>query len=197
MLPVILLNVARYLTTSLRGPAQPYTNERSSVSFYDERHQGKGAYALCSLRMRYHLRKMREYEAQGVTPQLCMSLLDNCVGQNKNQLVMKFMCMLSVCFYEEVALLYFLPGHSHMVSDRIVAHCKKAIKGLNLYPVGQIRDECNKVKGINTQWLQPDDHDKPFRVEWGTILNKYFENLPDRYTFNYLDAGQPEVVQQG
>ena len=31
MLPVILLNVARYLTTSLRGPAQPYTNERASA----------------------------------------------------------------------------------------------------------------------------------------------------------------------
>ena len=32
MLHVILLNVARYLTTSLRGPAQPYTNERASAS---------------------------------------------------------------------------------------------------------------------------------------------------------------------
>ena len=30
--PIILLNVARYLTTSLRGPAQPYTNERASAS---------------------------------------------------------------------------------------------------------------------------------------------------------------------
>ena len=30
MLPVTLLNVARYLTTSLRGPAQPYTNERGA-----------------------------------------------------------------------------------------------------------------------------------------------------------------------
>ena len=35
MLPVILLNVARYLTTSLRGPAQPYTNERASASQMD------------------------------------------------------------------------------------------------------------------------------------------------------------------
>ena len=33
MLPVILLNVARYLTTSLRGPAQPYTNEARSAEF--------------------------------------------------------------------------------------------------------------------------------------------------------------------
>ena len=33
--PVILLNVARYLPTSLRGPAQPYTDERASASCAD------------------------------------------------------------------------------------------------------------------------------------------------------------------
>ena len=31
--PVILLNFARYLTTSLGCPAQPYTNERVSASY--------------------------------------------------------------------------------------------------------------------------------------------------------------------
>ena len=52
----------------------------NNVYFYDERHQGKGADALFSLRMRYHLKKLKLYEEQGLTPQLCMSLLDNCVG---------------------------------------------------------------------------------------------------------------------
>ena len=166
----------------------------NNVYFYDERHQGKGADALCSLRMRYHLKKLKLYEEQGVTPQLCMSLLDNCVGQNKSQLVMKFMCMLSICFYEQVALLYFLPGHSHMVPDRVVAHCKNAIKGLNLYSLGQIVEECNRVKGIHSEWLRPDDFDKPFRVDWGTILNKFFKNLPARYTFNYFFEFSKGVV---
>ena len=158
----------------------------NNVYFYDERHQGKGADALCSLRLRYHLRKLKLYEEQGVTPRLCMSLLDNCVGQNKSQLVMKFMCLLSICFYEQVALLYFLPGHSHMVPDRVVAHCKNAIKGLNLYSLGQITEECNRVKGVQAEWLQPDDFDKPFRVDWCSILDKFFKNLPARYTFNYF-----------
>ena len=31
--------------------------DKNIVYYYDERHQGKGADALCSLRMRYHLRK--------------------------------------------------------------------------------------------------------------------------------------------
>ena len=158
----------------------------NNVYFYDERSQGKGADALCSLRIRYHLKKREQFQEHGVTPQLCMSLLDNCVGQNKSQLVMKFNCLLSLLFYDHVALLYFLPKHCHMIPDRVVAHCKIAIKGFNLFTIGQITELCNRVKGINSEWLQPDDSDVPFRVEWGTFLNKFFKNLPVGYTNNYF-----------
>ena len=82
---------------------------------------------------------------------LSMSLLDNCVGQNKSQVVMKFFCLLSILFYKTVALMYFLPGHSHMIPDRVVAHCKHAIKGLNLYTLGEITDQCNRIKDITAE----------------------------------------------
>lgn len=124
---------------------------KNHVYYYDERHQGKGADALCSLRMRYHLKKVRQFYDEGLSPVLSMSLLDNCVGQNKSQVVMKFFCMLSVLFYDTVALLYFLPGHSHMIPDRIVAHCKLAIKGLNLYTLGQIADHCSRIKNLQAE----------------------------------------------
>ena len=74
------------------------TAEKNNVYFYDERGQGKGADALCSLRMRYHLKRYANFRANGVEPLLSMSLLDNCVGQNKSQVVMKFMCLLSILF---------------------------------------------------------------------------------------------------
>ena len=80
-----------------------------------------------------------------------MTLLDNCVGQNKSQVVMKFYCMLSILFYETVALMYFIPGHTHMLPDRVVAYCKRAIKGLNLFTLGQIVERCNLVKGVNAE----------------------------------------------
>ena len=89
------------------------------VYFYDERGQGKGADALCSLRLRYHLRKVEQYSKTGTLPKLCMSLLDNCVGQNKSQNVMMF-ASLSLLFYETVVFMYFLPGHTHMHPDRVV-----------------------------------------------------------------------------
>ena len=122
--------------------------DKNIVYYYDERHQGKGADALCSLRMRYHLRKRRESKSLNVKPKLNMTLLDNCVGQNKSQIVMKFQCLLSILFYETVALLYFLPGHTHMQPDRVVAYCKQAIKGRNLYTLGQIAEHANNVKGV-------------------------------------------------
>ena len=101
--------------------------------------------------IRYHLDKVRQFYEKGLSPVLSMSLLDNCVGQNKSQVVMKFFCMLSVLFYDTVALLYFLPGHSHMIPDRIVAHCKLAIKGLNLYTLGQIADHCSRIKNLQAE----------------------------------------------
>ena len=142
---------ADYFNSNLMGynyVVSDISSGKNHVFFYDERHQGKGADALCSLRMRYHLQRTREARAGGIMKKLCMSLLDNCVGQNKSQVVMQFYCMLSIIFYDKVALLFFLPGHSHMIPDRVVAYCKCAIKNLNLYTLGQIASECNKVKNV-------------------------------------------------
>ena len=96
------------------------TTGENNVYFYDERGQGKGADALCSLRLRYHLRKFEQYSKTGQMPKLSMSLLDNCVGQNKSQDVIMFASLLSLLFYEKVAFMYFLPGHTHMHPDRVV-----------------------------------------------------------------------------
>ena len=61
------------------------TGKVNNVYLYDERDQGKGAAALCSRRLRYHLGKLVQYEDAGVIPHLNMTFLDNCVGQNKSQ----------------------------------------------------------------------------------------------------------------
>ena len=162
------------------------TGEKNRVYFYDERSQGKGADALCSLRLRYHLEKMKVFHGNGIQPKLSMSLLDNCVGQNKSQVVMQFMCLLSVLFYKVVALMYFLPGHSHMLPDRVVGYCKRAIRSLNLYTPSQIVDNCSKVKSVYPEFLQKTDQDKPFRVNWAVKLSKYFAKMPSGFTSYYF-----------
>ena len=140
------------------------TGSVNNVYLYDERHRGKGADALCSLRIRYHLRKLEYYSKIGKRPKLCMSLLDNCVGQNKSQIVMMFASLLSLLFYETVVFMYFIPGHTHMHPDRVVGWCKQVIRGLNLYTLTQIVDECQKVASVKAEHLQATDADLPFRV---------------------------------
>lgn len=104
------------------------SDDSNQVSFYDERGQGKGADALCSLRIRNLVKLLDQYRACNSTvPTYLVNIFDNCVGQNKSNVVMNFFCMLSVLFFQKVVLLYLIPSHSHMKADRVVAWCKGAI----------------------------------------------------------------------
>lgn len=96
------------------------TSGINHVYIYDEREQSKGADAMCSLRMRQHLRLHKERTKRKVIPTLCATLMDNCVGQNKSQCCMRFYALLSVLFFPTVSAFFFLPGHSHMICDRVV-----------------------------------------------------------------------------
>ncbi|ETO83580.1 hypothetical protein F444_02423, partial [Phytophthora nicotianae P1976] len=99
------------------------TNGLNNVMVYDERCSGKGAGALCSLRLLYHMQLRTRYIKAGIlTPEKSLTLLvimDNCVGQNKSRAVFAFYAMLSVVFYKKVVLLFLLPGHSHNAADRV------------------------------------------------------------------------------
>ena len=59
--------------------------------------------------------------------------MDNCVGQNKSQLVMRFFAFLSMTLFKFVRIIYLIPGHSHMATDRAVHYAKQAIRGHNVY----------------------------------------------------------------
>ena len=71
------------------------TSGMNSVYLNDERQQGKGADALCSLRMRHCLRKLKKIKESGNMPTLLMTLLEYCVRNYKSQTVMKFYSMFS------------------------------------------------------------------------------------------------------
>jgi hypothetical protein len=87
------------------------TANRNNVLIYDERGQGKGVDALCSLRLLFHLRLRQECVDR--SPKMLLLILDNCVGQNKSKVVFMFYALLSLLFYDKVALLFLIPGHSH------------------------------------------------------------------------------------
>ena len=134
------------------------SNGINHVLLYDERGQGKGVDALCSLRLRHHL----EIAKKPYPPKILLMILDNCVGQNKSQGIMQFFAILSLLLYEKVVIVFLLPGHSHNAADRVVAHCRNAIRKENLYHPMEIIERWNAVKSIAAEFLNHEDRNSPF-----------------------------------
>ncbi|KAG2799737.1 hypothetical protein PC118_g20650 [Phytophthora cactorum] len=100
---------------------------------------------------------------------------------------MMFFALLSVIFlYKKVVLCFLLPGHSHNVADRVVASCRRAMRGENFYIPMELVDKVKTVKSVNAKFLDHNDPSRPFFVGWSSLLDKYFMSPPSGYTSNYL-----------
>ena len=99
---------------------------------------------------------------------------------------MQFFALVSVLFFPTVSVFYFLPGHSHMICDRVVGWNRRRIKSKNLFLPSEIADEFNKTKAVKAEVLRGTDFDFPFRVGWKDWLSKYFRKLPGGFTANYV-----------
>jgi hypothetical protein len=163
------------------------TNNNINVFFYDERAQGKDVDALFSLQFTYHLEKFKMLLSRKIgMPKILLVILNNCVIQNKLQLVMEFFALLSILFYSKVMLVYLIPRHSHNIANRVIAWCCNVMKGKNLYSPMVIVEAVNEVKGVNVSFIDHCDAWRPCYVGWGPILKKHFKLLLVRYTFNYF-----------
>ncbi len=163
------------------------TSNSSNVFFYAKRAQGKDADALCNLRFTYHLEKFKTLLSRKIVmPKTLLIIFDNCIGQNKLQLVMLFFTLLSILFYSKVVLVYLILGHSHNTADWVIAWCRNAMKGKNFYSPIAIVEAINEVKGVNASFIDHCDAWRPCYVSWDPILKKHFKSLLVQYTFNYF-----------
>ena len=87
---------------------------------------------------------------------------------------MIFNVLLSLVFYECVVLLYLIPGHSHMIADRVVAWNRGGIRGKNLYHPSQIASLCSETDCVEAGFLDHSNPSIPFFTEWENLLGKYF-----------------------
>ncbi len=72
-------------------------------------------------------------------------ILDNCVSQNKSQLVMQFFALLSILLYSKVVLVYMILGHSHNIVDWVIAWCHNVMKGKKFYSPMVIVEAINEL----------------------------------------------------
>ena len=136
--------------------------------------------------MRHHLARLERYRAAEKTPLAFLGIFDNCVGQNKSNVTMQLMCLLSVIAYMEVAALFFIPGHSHMLNDRVWGWCKRTLNRKNVYDAESMVALFNTVEAVNAKVLTREDADRPFRYGWTALFNKHFRKMPAQFTFNYF-----------
>ena len=124
----------------------------NAIYLYDERNYGKDGNTVCSLRYKYHtdLIKKRCDEGKPI-PKLMIAIRDNCVGQKKSQQTMMFDALLSLLFYERVAVFFLLPGHSHMRADQVVSLCKRSLHKKDLFIPEQV---CEAMSSVDNMFPQ-------------------------------------------
>ena len=177
-----------YFTSSLM-PQNFVIADRShnlnDVFLYDERLQGKDGDAMCNLRFLYHsgLLKTRGLDAM---PKILVSIMDNCVDQNKSQCTMMFFMWLLTWLYDRILLVFLILGHSHMAADRVVSWSKRSLQGRNLFNGKHIAECIDGVKNVSASYLDHANNHRPFFSGWKSIFSKYFKPLPGGYTENYV-----------
>jgi hypothetical protein len=163
------------------------TRNVNYVTLYDERCMGKGGDALCSLRLAWHfLERKRWFEKGGPLPELFVGLYDNCYAQNKSNATFKFATYLSLAFYKKVLLIFYILGHSHMICDRVVAWCKRAIGKKNFYGPDGLMDSFDGIKDVSTKFVSHEDDGRPCWDGFLELWNKYFFDMPPLFTTYYV-----------
>ena len=81
-------------------------------------------------------------------PHICISVRDNCIGKNKSKATLLFDCWLSMWIYKQVMIIYFISGHSHVITDRVFVWLKASLRIKNIFKPTNLVKIINKVKSI-------------------------------------------------
>ena len=152
------------------------------VYLYNKRFLKKDGDSMCNLRLINHLNLLQSYINQSSSlPHTYISVMDNCIGQNKSKTVLSFFSLLSLIFYERIILIYLLPGHSHMAADRVVSWIKKSLGRNNIYVLEQLIEKINSIQRTTVVYVP----DRKIYSGWSELLSKYILPLPPSYTKYY------------
>ena len=117
-------------------------------------------------------------------PKYLLLVFDNCVGQNKSQLVLKFIAMLSMTIFKVVRITFLLPGHSHNAADRAIHYLKNSWKNQNIDTMDKFVLRANEVKNMVCDSICFDDNKRPcFKLDGWTAALSTLKSLPSTSTY--------------
>ena len=104
---------------------------------------------------------------------------DACGGQNRNYLIMKFLCLMAIQFKKTILQMFPVRGHSYNVCDRNFPNISKKVKKMQAIEVPKQYDDiitqlnCNQIKANVFNWEKL--FEENFQLnKCKTEISKYF-----------------------
>ena len=92
---------------------------------------------------------------------------------------MQFDAFMSLSLYKRVMIIYLIPGHSHMITDHVLAWVKRVLQRKNIYSPVDMVVEMNKVESVSAEFIDHNRFDRRASFTgWDTFLNKYMNKMP-------------------
>ena len=166
---------------------------KHKMFLYDERAAGKDADALCSLRFKHYITKYinaRDSKTLDRTPRILFVILDNCVGQNKSQCVLKLFSVLTILgVYDRIVLHFLESGHSHGYPDIGYAHGKSRLKE-ELFVPQSMANLMNTIEGIDAKvidFTDAQEADYTFRLGWDACFANFLTRIPNLQGITFIN----------
>ena len=149
-----------------------YSVEVMDAYIYTEAEGKKGGNNVVSL-LQNSLKKkgvFRDAEEMGPGEHLTL-VFDNCGGQNKNHMVIRYaMYLVEKKIYKCVELVFLVCGHTKNVCDRMFKELKQKFHHKNVYTMGQLMDVLNYSPKVNAVRAPSEMH-----FDWGTYFDKLYK----------------------
>ena len=85
-------------------------------------------------------------------------IADNCAGQNKNKVMIRFITWLAeIGIFHKITLHFLVKGHTKNSADRCFNMLKKDYQSRDIYTYSELHESVNQNKYINVHKLQPND----------------------------------------
>lgn len=171
---------------------------RSVLFFIDEQEQvGKGANTVISLIHTF-------FKYHGLGEKRVWLHADNCVGQNKNNMLMWYLAWRVMNgLHEEITINFMLSGHTKFSPDSAFGLYKLCYRKNNVDSLYEAIDCCKNAARKSTlvphvygQHLGQEESKIDFR-NWSVFLKKHFKEIPhitEIITFQFL-AKKPGIVK--
>jgi len=109
-------------------------------------------------------------------------IFDNCVGQNKNNTVIKLVSYLTeMGYFKKVTFVFLIVGHTKNTADRMFNLLKIDYRRQNLYTMEQLEDSLDRSDNVSILMTEESDF-----YDYETFLDMFYRDLSGQVKVNHI-----------